>query len=110
MCVCVCVCEFHLLFNYIVLYSSHTFFLSDDSQTVGKTFEINKPDVFQVCIPRLDLPIDTNLSRSHSTRAAPCFVANRVVISIDDIMKNAGWASCSTFEQFYYKLIMTDSI
>ena len=49
------------------------------------------------------------LFRSHSTRAASSSVANRVVISIDDIMKNAGWASCSTFEQFYDKLLVTDS-
>ena len=35
-CVCVCVSVFHLLFNYIVLYYSHTFFLADDAQLLAK--------------------------------------------------------------------------
>ena len=43
------------------VFSPHTFFLADDAQLFGETFKINKPDVFQVCFPRLDLPIETAL-------------------------------------------------
>ena len=53
--------------------------------------------------------IAANLFMSHSTRAASIIVANRVVISIDDAIKNSRWASCSTFDQFYDKLFITDS-
>ena len=31
------------------------------SSSSSRLFEINKPDVFEVCFPRLDLPIETEL-------------------------------------------------
>ena len=50
--------------------------------------------------------IDTNLLRPHSSREASSSAAEKRHLSIDDIMKRAGWVSCSTFERFYVKLFM----
>ena len=51
--------------------------------------------------------IDTQVYKSHSTRAAATSTANKLQVPIDDILKVAGWANERTFRKFYNKPIVS---
>ena len=53
--------------------------------------------------------IDTVKFTAHSTRSAACSAALRNGVSLDIIMKTAGWTRCSTFARFYNKLLDNES-
>ena len=50
--------------------------------------------------------INTELFKSHSTRAASTSAAKKANVNIDQIMKTAGWKNASTFAKFYNKTIV----
>ena len=52
--------------------------------------------------------IDTDYYKGHSTRAASCSKARMNEVSIEEIMKNAGWSNCETFHKFYNKPVLMD--
>ena len=45
------------------------------------------------------------LFTAHSTKAASSSAAKRDDVSIDDIMKSAGWANNVMFKKYYDKLL-----
>ena len=49
--------------------------------------------------------VNTEIFHVHSTRAAACSAASRHGVSLDTILKTAGWTRCSTFATFYNKPI-----
>lgn len=49
--------------------------------------------------------IDVDTFKAHSTRAASCSNAKKNLVSIDEIMKTAGWANAKTFSKYYDKII-----
>ena len=49
--------------------------------------------------------IDVTKYQSHSTRSAASSKARQTGISIEEIMKVAGWSSADTFSRFYDKPI-----
>ena len=52
--------------------------------------------------------IDTEIFKSHSTRAASVSYAKSCNYPIEDILKTAGWSNNQTFYKFYDKVIMSD--
>ena len=50
--------------------------------------------------------IDTKIFKSHSTRAAASSGAKRDDMTVEEILKTAGWNSDSTFKKFYDKIIV----
>ena len=44
---------------------------------------------------------------AHSTRAAAVSAANKKGVSLETIVKTAGWSSAQTFKRFYHKQIST---
>lgn len=53
--------------------------------------------------------LDTNLFKPHSVRSASTSSAKKAGISIDVIMKSAGWKKESTFRKFYDKPIVDNN-
>ena len=51
----------------------------------------------------IDAGIDMSLFSPHSTRAAATSAAARMNVSIDTILRTAGWTGDSTFRKFYHK-------
>ena len=54
--------------------------------------------------------IDTNVYKSHSTRAASTSKAYSRDVPLDVLMKAAGWTCVNTFHKFYNKPVQTDDI
>lgn len=52
--------------------------------------------------------INTDKFTAHSTRSAACSTAFKYGVSLDTIMKTAGWSKCSTFAKYYNKSIITN--
>ena len=53
--------------------------------------------------------IDTKKFKPHSTRAAAVSAASNASVSLDEILRTAGWSSESTFAKFYNKPILRGS-
>ena len=53
--------------------------------------------------------IDTKKFKPHSTRAAAVSAASNASVSLDEILKTAGWSSESTFGNFYNKPVLRES-
>ena len=53
--------------------------------------------------------IDTKKFKPHSTRAAAVSAASNASVSLDEILKTAGWSSESTFGKFYNKPVLRES-
>ena len=53
--------------------------------------------------------IDTKKFKPHSTRAAAVSAASNASVSLDDILRTAGWSSESTFAKFYNKPVLRES-
>ena len=51
--------------------------------------------------------IDNEIFKPHSTCAAATSAAKRSKVSLQDIMKTAGWKSGCTFAKYYEKQIIT---
>jgi site-specific recombinase XerD len=47
--------------------------------------------------------VDVTKYTAHSSRAATTSHTKRKGLSLQDIMKTAGWTSATTFEKFYHK-------
>ena len=50
--------------------------------------------------------IDTNVFKSHSTRAAACSKLKNDSVPVEEILKTAGWSNDNCFRKFYDKPIM----
>lgn len=53
--------------------------------------------------------IDTKVFKTHSTRGASTSKANKLGLSVEQIMKIANWKSASTFQKFYNKPLENES-
>ena len=53
--------------------------------------------------------IDTSLFKPHSCRSASVSKANKMRLSLDTILRTAGWSCDSTFRKFYDKPIVDTS-
>ena len=56
-----------------------------------------------------DSGIDTSRFKPHSTRTASTSAASNASVSLDDILRTAGWSSESTFAKFYNKPIVKEN-
>lgn len=54
--------------------------------------------------------INTNVFKSHSTRAASTSAADRMQVPLDHILRAAGWSRESTFQRFYKKPLMEQDV
>ena len=52
--------------------------------------------------------IDTEIFKSHSTRAAVCSKLKNNSVPIEEIIETAGWANAKCFKKFYDKVILVD--
>ena len=52
--------------------------------------------------------IDTEIFKSHSTRAAACSKLKNNSVPIEEIIETAGWANAKCFKKFYDKVILID--
>ena len=48
--------------------------------------------------------------KPHSTRSAATSKAKRACVPLTDILKHAGWSNHRTFDRFYNKPVVKDSI
>ena len=51
--------------------------------------------------------VETSIYKAHSTRAAATSATKRN-LSVDEILRTAGWSNATTFENFYDKPIMEE--
>ena len=51
--------------------------------------------------------IDVEICKPHSTRAVATSAAKRNNVSLQDIVKTAGWKSGCTFAKYYEKQVIT---
>ena len=54
--------------------------------------------------------LDVAIFKPHSTRSAATSKAKRACVSLTDILKHAGWSNQRTFDRFYNKPVVKDSI
>jgi hypothetical protein len=53
--------------------------------------------------------IEKNIFEAHSTKGASTSKANKLGLSVEQIMKIANWKSATTFQNFYNKPVEGDS-
>ena len=53
--------------------------------------------------------INTSRFKPHSIRAASISAANSASVSLDDILRRAGWSSDSTFAKYYHRPVVKET-
>ena len=52
--------------------------------------------------------INTHVFKPHSSRSASTSAAARAGLSVQDILRTAGWSNAGTFEKFYHKEVVAE--